>query len=67
MTLYTAIEYPVLVYKNPKTKNFIANCINFNLLSFGKTEQEAMKNIEKTIVEKTKNSTISLKKIDSLS
>lgn len=39
-------EYIALIYKNSRTKGFIANCMMKNLLGFGKTEEEAIYNLK---------------------
>lgn len=40
------IEYPALIYKNNKNNLFVANCFIKNLIGMGKTENEAIKNLE---------------------
>lgn len=41
------IEYPALVYK--KKSFFIANCVMFNLSAMGRTEIQAIDNLEKSM------------------
>ena len=41
------IEYPAFIYC--KNNVYIANCIVFNLISIGKTEFEAVKNLENSM------------------
>ena len=43
------VEYPALVYKNNKNNLFIANCFIKNLVGMGKTEIEAIKNLENSL------------------
>ena len=43
------IEYPALVYKNSKNNVFVANCIMKKLIGFGKTETEALNNLENVL------------------
>ncbi len=45
------IEYPALVYKSDKNNVFVANCICKKLIGFGKTEQDALINLEKLLNE----------------
>ena len=45
----TYIEYPVLLYQNFKGKGFLSFCIVKNIIAFGKTELEALRNIEKNL------------------
>ncbi len=39
-------EYPALVYKNCKNNVFVANCICKKIVGFGKTEYDALMNLE---------------------
>jgi len=41
------IEYPAFVYK--KNRVFIANCVLYNLTAFGKSEMEAVENLQKSL------------------
>ena len=41
----TIIEYPALIYKG-KNNTYIANCITKKIVSYGKSEQTALKNLE---------------------
>ena len=43
------IEYPALIYKNNKNNLFMANCLVKNIIGMGKTETEAIKNLEKSL------------------
>lgn len=43
------IEYPALIYKNGKNNVFVANCIIKKLIGFGKTEQDAIENLESVL------------------
>lgn len=45
----TYIEYPALVYKSDKNNVFVANCICKKLIGFGKTEQDAVANLEQLL------------------
>ncbi len=42
-------EYPAMIYKNGRTKGYIANCMAKNLLGFGKTEADAMANLKQSL------------------
>ncbi len=43
------IEYPALIYKSRNNHVFIANCIMKKLIGYGKTESEAVKNLERVL------------------
>lgn len=43
------VEYPALIYKNNKNNLFIANCLMKNLVGMGKTEIEAIENLENSL------------------
>lgn len=43
------IEYPAMIYKNERSKVFIANCIVKNIIGFGKTEQDALNNLKESL------------------
>lgn len=43
------VEYPALIYKSRKNNAFVANCIMYNLMGYGKTEEDAMVNLEKSM------------------
>lgn len=45
----TTVEYPAMVYK--KNNTYIANCIMHNLIGFGKTELDAVENLQKSMNE----------------
>ncbi len=45
----TYIEYPALIYKSRKNHVFVANCIMKKLVGYGKTESEAVTNLEKIL------------------
>ncbi|MFA6925360.1 MAG: hypothetical protein WC223_14035 [Bacteroidales bacterium] len=45
------LEYSAVVYKNRKNNAFIANCMMFNLIGYGKTEKDAISNLENSIKE----------------
>lgn len=40
-----SIEYPAMIYKNGRSNVFVASCIMKNLIGFGKTEEDALKNL----------------------
>lgn len=42
----TTILYPALIYKNKKSNVFVANCIIKKLIGYGRTEYDAVKNLE---------------------
>jgi predicted RNase H-like HicB family nuclease len=55
------IEYPAFIYK--KNKVFIANCVLFNLTTFGKSENEAVQNLQKSMQANLNEFTITIKPI----
>lgn len=44
-----SVEYPALIYKNNKNNLFIANCFVKNIIGMGRTEVEAIKNLENSL------------------
>lgn len=42
----TIIEYPALIYKSDKNNVFVANCIIKKLIGFGRTESDAIDNLQ---------------------
>lgn len=57
------IEYPAMIYRNNRTKNFVANCIVKNLIGFGKTEEDALNNLKESIQGETKDCEITVKPV----
>lgn len=55
------VEYPAMVYKHRGNKTFMANCIVKNLIGFGKTEEEAVKNLKTSLQNSTQNNDITIK------
>ena len=45
----TYIEYPALIYKSRNNHVFVANCIMKKLVGYGKTEAEAVNNLENVL------------------
>lgn len=43
------IEYPALIYKTNRNRNYVASCIAKNLIGFGKTEEDALNNLKESI------------------
>ena len=43
---YSTIEYPAIVYRTRKGNSFAANCIIKKVVGFGKTETEALNNLQ---------------------
>ncbi len=60
------IEYPTVVYKNRKKNAFIANCVMHNLMGFGKTKNDAIKNLQKSIEDNVQGHKIIIKPVDKL-
>lgn len=48
-------EYPAMIYRNNRTKGYVANCMIKNLLGFGKTEEDALKNLKVSLESVTQN------------
>lgn len=42
-------EYPAMIYKNTRARGYIANCMAKNLIGFGKTEEDALRNLKESI------------------
>ncbi len=57
------IEYPVLIYRDNRGCGFLANCLIKNIIAFGKTEIQAIKNIEETLKELTNDYYVRVKPI----
>lgn len=57
------IECPAMIYKSSKNNNYIANCIIYNLAGYGKTENEAISNLENTISKTVRNYTAKIKPV----
>ena len=55
------VEYPALIYKNNKNNLFVANCFIKNLVGMGKTEFDAIKNLEKSLSVVQKENIIKIK------
>ena len=43
------IEYPAMIYKNSRSKTYVANCMVKNLVGFGKSEEDAIKNLVESL------------------
>lgn len=43
------VEYPALIYKNNKNNLFVANCFIKNIVGMGRTEIEAIRNLENSL------------------
>lgn len=56
-------EYPAMVYKTNRNRTYIASCIVKNVIGFGKTEEDAIKNLKKTIQEITKTIEVNIKPV----
>lgn len=57
------IEYPALVYQGNRNNVFIANCIMKNLVGYGKSEEDAIKNLESALGETTEEYIVRVKPI----
>lgn len=55
------IEYPAMIYKTNRNKTFVANCIVKNLIGFGKTEEDAINNLKKSLRSINQTSEINVK------
>lgn len=45
----TSVLYPALIYKNEKSKVFVANCIIKKLIGYGHTENDAICSLERML------------------
>lgn len=59
-------EYTAMIFKNTRSNTFIANCFMNNVLSFGKTEEEAITNLKDTIQGLTKTLDVTIKPLHKL-
>lgn len=57
------IEYPALVYQGNRNNVFIANCIMKNLVGYGKSEEDAIKNLENALGETNQEYLVRVKPI----
>lgn len=55
------IEYPAMIYKTNRNRTYIANCMVKNLIGFGKTEEEALKNLKDSLCNHAETCDISVK------
>lgn len=59
----TSILYPALVYKSNKRNVFVANCIIKKLIGYGRTECDAISNLEKILNSKNPDYPIKVKPV----
>lgn len=57
------IQYPALIYKSKKNNNFIANCIIKNLIGYGRTEEDAIANLEMVLNKNSKEYPVKVKPV----
>ena len=57
------IEYPALIYKNRKNNAYIANCVMFNLIGFGKTEEDAIQKLQGSMNQALEDYNVTIKPI----
>lgn len=43
------IEYPAMIYRSNRNRVYMANCISKNITGFGKTEEDALKNLKESL------------------
>jgi len=58
-----SIQYPALIYKSKNNNVFIANCIIKNLIGYGKTEKDAVCNLEKILNNLNKEYPVKIKPV----
>jgi len=58
-----SIQYPALIYKSKNNNVFIANCIIKNLIGNGKTEKDAVCNLEKILNNLNKEYPVKIKPV----
>lgn len=61
------IEYPAMIYKNGRSKVYVANCMVKNLVGFGKTEEAAVDNLKESLKSVCELHEISIKPMYGLS
>lgn len=57
------IEYPAFVYQGNRNNVFIANCIMKNLVGYGKSAEDAIKNLEAALISTTDEHIVRVKPI----
>lgn len=57
------MEFPAMIYKNNRNKVFVANCIAKNMVGFGKTEEDALENLKKSLKKVVTRNDFVLKKV----
>lgn len=54
-------EYTAMIYRNNRNRTYIANCMIVNVVGFGKTEEDAIKNLKDSLQMSTKTFDIDIK------
>ena len=60
------VEYPALVYQGNRNNVFIANCIMKNLVGYGRSELDAIENLEKALSDANAEYIVKVKPINGL-
>lgn len=60
---YTTLQYPALIYKSTKSNIFVANCIIKKLIGYGKSEQDAISNLERILERENSDFPIKVKPV----
>lgn len=61
------IEYPAMIYKNSRSKTYVANCMVKNIIGFGQSEDAAIKNLKDSLQSVANTCDITIKPIYRLS
>ena len=56
-------EYQAMIYRNNRNRTFIANCLMKNLMGYGKTEEDAIENLRKSLQATTGEFEINIKSL----
>lgn len=58
-------EYLAMIYRDNRNKTYMANCIIKNVVGFGKTEEDALNNLKKSLQEVSEKCDITVKPMHS--
>jgi len=60
---FSIIEYPAMVYQGNRNKIYIASCIMKNLVGYGRSAEDAIKNLETALSEMSKDYIVKVKPV----
>ena len=59
----SSVLYPALIYKSKNNSIFVANCIIKKIVGYGKTEIDAIKNLENLMNKSLKDYSVKVKPV----